>query len=347
MDVENNHDLRDEVNASDRASRGRFNSSGWWHSIDLGNGEITPGARSHAELHEIYASFGLPEDLTGKRVLDIGCWDGFFSFEMERHGADVVAIDCWRPQTFFEARQILNSRVEFHEKSVYELTRNELGSFDIVLMLGVLYHLQHPLLALQRVCELSRNLAIIESHVVDNVLRSDVPIMEYYEMDELGGQYDNWWGPNVKCMTGMLRTAGFVRTEVAFQTEARAAVKAWRAFPSMPSETLPSIELVSAVHSFSFQKQVPRRGRHAFLSLFANGLPKDAKREDVKIQVGSFGASPSFVGPVGNPEAIRCQMQINAPMPLGLDLGAAEVRIFCGDQSSSAIPIEIIEGTDW
>src|SRR5215212_10626501 len=135
--------------------REAFYSSGWWHSIDLGHGNVTPGVHKIEELRDNYNRLGLPSDLSGKRLLDIGCWDGFYSFEAERHGAEVVAVDVWRPETFFIAHKALNSQVRFLETSVYELSREQVGSFDIVLFLGVLYHLQHPLLALQRVCEVT------------------------------------------------------------------------------------------------------------------------------------------------------------------------------------------------
>jgi tRNA (mo5U34)-methyltransferase len=88
-------------------------------------------------LRDNYARFQLPEDLSGKRVLDIGCWDGFYSFESERRGADVVAVDCWWPENYLCGRALLGSHVEFHELSVYEVTRERLGSFDIVLFSGV------------------------------------------------------------------------------------------------------------------------------------------------------------------------------------------------------------------
>ncbi len=83
-----------------------------------------------------------------------------------------------------------------------------LGSFDIVLFFGVLYHLRHPLLALERICEVTSGAAVIESHVIDNVMNTPRPIMEFYEIDELAGQYDNWWGPNIRCVSSLVRSAG-------------------------------------------------------------------------------------------------------------------------------------------
>jgi len=124
----------------------------WWHSIDLGGGRVTPGVHSLEELSGNYARFGLPDNLRGKRLLDVGCWDGFYSFEAERRGAEVVAVDVWQPKNFFVAHRALGSRVQFYEMSVYDLTRERLGTFDYVLFIGVLYHLRHPLLGLERLC---------------------------------------------------------------------------------------------------------------------------------------------------------------------------------------------------
>ena len=119
----------------------------WWHSIDLGSGLITPGVHPLTELQDNFAHLRLPDDLAGRSVLDIGCWDGFYSFEAERGGARVTSVDCWRPENFFKAKAALHSQAEFHELSVYDVTKARLGAFDIVLFLGVLYHLRHPLLA--------------------------------------------------------------------------------------------------------------------------------------------------------------------------------------------------------
>ena len=124
--ISKDHELRQILDETAAAQRDALNKTGWWHSIDLGNGQITPGAHKIEELRDNYARFLLPEDLAGKRVLDIGCWDGFYTFEAERHGARVASVDCWRPEKFFVAKQALNSSAEFHELSVYEVTKEKL-----------------------------------------------------------------------------------------------------------------------------------------------------------------------------------------------------------------------------
>jgi tRNA (mo5U34)-methyltransferase len=118
--------------------------------------------------------------------------------------------------------------------NVYDIRKDRIGEFDIVLFMGVLYHLRHPLLALERVCEVTRDIAIIESHIIDRMRDADEPMMEFYEFDELGGQYDNWWAPNVECMAQMTRSAGFARVELLFQTDTRAALKAFRTWNDKP-----------------------------------------------------------------------------------------------------------------
>ena len=341
-----NTQLRTNINQNTARFKEAMLAGSWWHSIDLGDGYVTPGVHSFDKLTEIYQLFGLPEDLTGRRALDIGCWDGFYSFEMERHGASVVSVDCWRPENFFRAREALGSKAEFHELSVYDVTRERLGSFDVVLFLGVLYHLRHPLLGLEQVCEVTRDVAIISSHVIDNFYTSPRPIMEFYEIDELGGQYDNWWGPNVDCLTRMLRAAGFARTEFLRQETTHAFIKAYRTWNDRPGESTPSLRIVDIINATSYDHQFPVRGGKASLALSVEGLPAATTREEVRVEVGGFGIAPVYVGQwVGSGRTD--QFQINVPVPPGLDPGRVEVRLWRGAQESQPYPIELIPGTQW
>ncbi|MGH9939949.1 MAG: class I SAM-dependent methyltransferase [Blastocatellia bacterium] len=346
--IKDNLDLRESVNRADEAKRDELLTHGWWHSIDLGDGRITPGAKKIDELRDHYACFNLPDDLTGKRVLDIGCWDGFFSFEAERRGAEVVAVDCWRPEKFFEAHSILNSRVEFREMSVYEITREKLGRFDIVFFLGVIYHLQHPLLALQRVCEVTCETAVIESHVIDDILDTSRPVMEYYEYEELGGQYDNWWGPNTDCLIRMTRTAGFARAEVIRREPARSIIKAYRNFADLPIEFTPSIRILDVINACTFEHHFPRRGRRAFLQIWADEVPKQAGRENLRVVVEGCGATPTYVGQVEGIETeSTCRKVINVPVPPGLGTGPAMIWMFCEGQVSNQFRIDLRDGSEW
>ncbi|HKE85650.1 MAG TPA: DUF1698 domain-containing protein [Vicinamibacterales bacterium] len=198
--------------------RSRVGAIRWYHSIDLGHGLVTPGVD---DTPIRLARLGLPASFAGLTVLDIGAWDGFFSFEAERRGAArVLATDlfAWRGPTWstkagFElARAALGSRVEDLEIDVMELTPERVGMFDVVLFLGVLYHLPHPYLAIERVASVTRRLLVLET-VVD-MIGFARPAAAFYPGRELNGDPTNWWGPNVPAVEGMLKTSGFsdVRT---------------------------------------------------------------------------------------------------------------------------------------
>jgi tRNA (mo5U34)-methyltransferase len=191
---------------------------GWFHTIDLGHGIVTDGRDESARK---LAWIGLPSDLRGQTVLDVGAWDGFFSFECERRGAArVLAVDseAWREPAWgdggfgtksgFElARRALGSRVEDRELDVDAISREALGGgFDVVLFLGVLYHLRHPFAALERVAGVCDGLLIVETHA--DLLDVGRPAMAFYEGDEVGADASNWWGPNVAALAGMLRACG-------------------------------------------------------------------------------------------------------------------------------------------
>jgi tRNA (mo5U34)-methyltransferase len=338
--------IRQDIDEIAAAQHAELLAGSWWHSIDLGDGQVTPGVHSLEELKENYTRFHLPHDLTGKRLLDIGCWDGFYSFEAERHGALTVAVDCWRPENFFKAREALKSRVEFHELSVYEVTKEKLGSFDVVFFLGVLYHLRHPLLALEQVCQVTRDCAIIETHVIDNVFPTDHPIMEFYEFDELGGQYDNWWGPNLECLTQLTRSAGFARSEVLRREPTRATIKAYRRWDDKPVVASSSLRIREILNAVTINHHFPRRGRRAFLMILAEALPAQARRWEVRIEVGGFGVHPNYVGPSGDTRYAGLT-QINVPVPPGLDVGKTNVCVWHEGHLSNEYEIELVEGGEW
>ncbi|MEO7190053.1 MAG: DUF1698 domain-containing protein [Vicinamibacterales bacterium] len=193
----------------------------WYHTIDLGQGVVTNGVDNSPER---LARVQLPETLAGKSVLDIGAWDGFFSFEAERRkAARVVASDhyAWhgvgwgtgQGKAGFElARAALHSHVEDVDVDVMELSPERLGVFDVVLFLGVLYHLPHPLLALERVSSVTKDLLVLET-VVDMVGETR-PAAAFYPGKELNGDPTNWWGPNHAAVVGMLQSVGFDRVDV-------------------------------------------------------------------------------------------------------------------------------------
>jgi tRNA (mo5U34)-methyltransferase len=228
----------------------------WFHRIDLGDGVVTPGHSGWTlEALEI-------PDLAGKSVLDIGAWDGYFSFEAERAGASrVVALDhyvwsldmqgwnrhqaeragegrppmpahevpgLWRPDQlpgkrgFDLAREALDSRVEDVVADFMEVDLADLDRFDIVFYLGVLYHMENPLEALRRVRQVTGELAVIETQCVRLDAVEGRPMFEFFPGAELAGDPSNWWCPNKAAVEALCRAAGFAEVSVVETTEALA-----------------------------------------------------------------------------------------------------------------------------
>jgi len=202
----------------------------WYHRIEVRPGIVTPGIQDSQLALQLLQ---LPDDCRGLRVLDIGARDGFFSFEMERRGAEVLAVD-YVPATetgFALAASILGSHVEYRHSNLYDLSPDTLGTFDIVLFLGVLYHLPDPLLGLRIVRSLCRDRLYLETYIIDRSFRlsdgtftaldeidprlSSIPLMQFFPGSALGGDPTNFWGPNIQCVTDMLAQTNItiVRTE--------------------------------------------------------------------------------------------------------------------------------------
>ena len=201
----------------------------WYHQIEIRPGIVTPGINDSTKT---LGRLHLPARCDGLRVLDIGARDGFFSFELERRGAEVVAIDYVDPSAsgFAVARELLGSQVQCAVCNVYDLHPERHGTFDIVLFLGLLYHLRDPLLALDRIWEVCRPDAILalETQLLDNALLVDggrfrrladidpqlrrACLMQFYPGDSLNGDASNYWAPNAACVGGLLDAAGFATT---------------------------------------------------------------------------------------------------------------------------------------
>jgi tRNA (mo5U34)-methyltransferase len=199
--------------------------SEWYHCIEVAPGIVTPGINNGGETLRHLA---IPADLRGKRVLDLGARDGYFSFEMARRGAEVLAIDYFPKERtgFAIAAKLLNMDVPYRQENIYDLSPEELGQFDLILFLGLLYHLPDPLLALEKVRLLCRDLLCVETYAIDNhvVLKdgtaarladvapqlSGVPIMQFYPCGSLNNDGTNFWGPNVACIKAMLAQSNFV-----------------------------------------------------------------------------------------------------------------------------------------
>ena len=200
----------------------------WYHQIKLPDGSVTPGINQSAETFAVYEKLGFPEDLTGKRVLDIGCADGYLSFLAEAKGAaEVVAVDYRLPTAsgFAVASDILDSKVKHVVDNVYDLSPDKYGLFDVVIFVGVLYHLRNPLLGLDKVRSMAKRnaLVLVESHVADaeitqhlskqglnsEQIRSvtTLPIWSFYYADTLNKDASNKWAPTLSGLYNICKEA--------------------------------------------------------------------------------------------------------------------------------------------
>jgi tRNA (mo5U34)-methyltransferase len=180
----------------------------WWHRMDLGDGVITNGPDPAEEKGKVWK---LDEKLfKGKTVLDIGTWDGYFSFLAERLGAkEVTALDIGTKKGFDFAHKVYNSKVKFVIQNIMTSTPEELGTFDVVLYPGVLYHMKFPYLSLHKVAGLVKEggKLFVETHTC--MVPDNLSVMMFYPNRELANDPTNWWGPNNRCVKEMLETLNF------------------------------------------------------------------------------------------------------------------------------------------
>jgi tRNA (mo5U34)-methyltransferase len=204
----------------------------WYHRVALPGGIVTPGV---SPLNA--AAYGVPNDLTGKRVLDVGAWDGYWTFEALKRGArEAVAIDdfsdylghlkpeqrqAWK--SFDLCREALGfseDRCRRIEISLYDIDEQTLGGrFDVAFCFGTLYHLRHPLLGLDKISAVCDGALYVESFICDDYspirggfgkgYAGDHLVAEFYPGDELAGNVTNWWGPTLACLGGWVYAAGF------------------------------------------------------------------------------------------------------------------------------------------
>jgi tRNA (mo5U34)-methyltransferase len=220
----------------------QMESIAWFHSIDLGNGVVTPGA----------SEFQIPEDrfpsFAGCSVLDVGAWDGYYSFLAERLGARrVVALDhyawgvdieargeywteCaargtlpdlsldltefWRPHLpgragFDFAAARLGSAVEPRVADFTAVDLEELGTFDVVLYLGVLYHMKEPLTCLERLRAVTGGVAVIETLAVHFQHLEHASLVQFHDSRDLNYDFGNWYVPTLAGLVSLCRAAGF------------------------------------------------------------------------------------------------------------------------------------------
>jgi tRNA (mo5U34)-methyltransferase len=205
----------------------RAREQGWYHTLDL-PGYTTTGL---FDMRQYVGKYGLPGSLEGKRVLEVGTWDGFWAFEFEKRGAEVVAIDLddendldWPPRRrtpdptlvrgsgFRLAKEMLDSKVERVVKSIYHATPEELGTFDIVFCGSVLLHLRDQLLALSRIADLVKPGGVFISAEEYEPVTDLIP----FPVARFRGNRDAavvFWVPSRRAWRQMLWHSGFDRIE--------------------------------------------------------------------------------------------------------------------------------------
>jgi tRNA (mo5U34)-methyltransferase len=225
--------------------------TGWYHEIELGNGVSTPGTKSVADIDREWGLFALG-DLTGRSVLDIGGVDGGYAFRAEQSGASPAAVldhylwatdfarytdiynqhkladavppaphesKAWHPATtptrwrFDTARQALKSSVVAMPLDFADCDLAAVGPWDVVLFLGVLYHMHDPVGILRRLATVTKQQAVIETEAM---FIRDHPeaLWRFFPAGELNSDRSNWWVPNMNALLGLIGAAGFRNAEV-------------------------------------------------------------------------------------------------------------------------------------
>ncbi len=207
----------------------------WFHSIALPDGYVTNGMQRQGSVDAVFK-----HSIKGRSVLDIGAWDGFYSCKAEALGAsDILATDGffwggpgWGTKAGCEcARCALQSKARDQEVDLFDLEPGELGTFDVVLFLGVLYHLVDPLGGLRRAAAMCRDQLVILTHTRNNEV--DRPLLEYVE--GLNGDATTYFYPNIAWIKAVLSHLGFLRFEILpapagpENGEPRHVIHAWRA----------------------------------------------------------------------------------------------------------------------
>ncbi len=232
----------------------------WFHNLTLQGISTAPNHFLGDYPRVKWEGFrhAVPRDLSGMTVLDIGCNAGFYSFEMESRGAQrVVGID-WDERYLKQARyaaEVLGSSVCFQQLSVWQVAELQ-EKFDLVIFMGVLYHLRHPLLALDLIHEhVAKNLLLFQSmqrgseqvaevapdytfHQTDMFDEASYPKLHFVEHAYAQDQ-TNWWIPNKSCAEAMLRSAGFA---IDSNPEREVYLCRWQALPDseFPRAVYPS-----------------------------------------------------------------------------------------------------------
>ncbi len=211
----------------------------WFQKIEIFPGYYSSG-RSDPQTEKL-PYFGLPEDLSGLRVLDIGCAEGFFSFEAEKRGArEVIGIDSFPDsiRRFNMVKEARRSNATAFLTNVYDLSPAKLGTFDLVLFYGVFYHLKHPQYALEKIRSICTGQLLFQTHIYEEKSIENMPWARYYPHGMLSGKNKEDWDPTVfwlfnsACCIAMLDHLGFEDLQIVsddpqpFVVSARSPVQA-------------------------------------------------------------------------------------------------------------------------
>jgi tRNA (mo5U34)-methyltransferase len=212
-------------------------------------------------------------DLTGKTVLDVGARDGYLSFAAERYGAArVLAVEkgAWSEpggkRSFERSRSALASHVEDLEVDVLNISPETVGRFDVVLFVGMLFHMRHPLLALERVASVTKEVLVVETLVDMTFLRSPAAA---FHPPQAPHEQTAWWGPNRAAVLGMLETVGFAQV-VSFPLKRLSAAH----MVGLPARAKMAGDLVHSTPKRARQRLVKNFARRALTQshLVAHGL---------------------------------------------------------------------------
>lgn len=215
-----------------------------YHQYEIEPGLSTPGQFLDVVPERCLDELGVPRNLEGVHALDIGAWDGPFSFELERRGAKVTALDIQDPDvTVFNAvKELKRSQARYVQLGIYDATPDVLGTFDLVLFAGVYYHLKHPVLALQRIRSLLRpggtlyiegasatdyladrlgklGFGLFMAHRTASIV-DRFPVSYFDTEGAIYPDWSNWWYPTTRCLEVMLKDSGFCNVDLSLKGNA-------------------------------------------------------------------------------------------------------------------------------
>jgi len=199
----------------------------WFQNIDLNGVQTDPSSPDHPAGRWALLEPYVPDDLSGKSVLDLGCNAGYFSIKMRERGAQVVGVD-WAPRGIEQSRlaaDVLGLDIDYRLDNIYQFVLNCDQVFDYVVFLGVFYHLRYPLLVLDRLAEITQKSLYFQTVITDVEGADELEIPEdiddkyifcetgfpkmYFIENRYQGGFNNWFICNVQAALAALRSSGF------------------------------------------------------------------------------------------------------------------------------------------